>query len=208
MDVLLPELSTATVETRAASLVAFIDAASPFTDYRVTTMCGIPRIRLDGTAGDWATIARHAGALRTVFAAHLDWYFDELCPVLDTIAEQAAGAALDEAFWRSIYRYESSSGRSNVDGWSTALLGHVRGRRPDGTYELVEKPAQLRGWRTNRHGTSTNLIPSHVSTVDFTWWYLRTDYPMKFVGGVLGVDREDETTLVPRLSYAVVHRPE
>lgn len=207
MDVLLPELSTATAETRAASLVAFMDAASPYHTYGVHSFCGIPRIRLDGSPEDWATIARHASALRTVFAT-LDWYFDDLCPVLDTIAEQAAGAPIDETFWRSIYHYEGGSGRSHVDGWSTVLLAYLRCRTGRGPVKLIEKPAGHSDWRNDRHGIAQGGIPSHVSTVDFTWNFMGTKMPMKFVGGVLGVDLEDECTLVPRLSYAVVHQRE
>ena len=42
---MLPSLSTHTDETLVSSLVTFMDAARPFYDYRVRTLCGIPRIR-------------------------------------------------------------------------------------------------------------------------------------------------------------------
>jgi Domain of unknown function (DUF4419) len=56
MNQLLPEFTTASNEARLAFLIAFMDAASPYYDYHVYTLCGIPRIVLCGelpqTSGD------------------------------------------------------------------------------------------------------------------------------------------------------------
>src|SRR3989338_3392263 len=75
MKHLLPRFSTATPETEAASLIAFMDAAKQFYDYDVMTLCGIPDIRLAGTPTDYFRILSAASMLAEVFAERLGRYF-------------------------------------------------------------------------------------------------------------------------------------
>jgi uncharacterized protein DUF4419 len=195
MQHLLPALSTATVETRAASLVAFMDAASPYYDFRVSTLCGMPEIRLAGEPEDYRKISAAAAQLAEAFSRDLGAYFKKLLPVLKKIADQAAGARLDNAFWMSIYGESSTSGRHTFGGWSTAFIHHTQ----TVSGGLVQKPEREAGVELE-----IGCIPSQVSVVPFVWKYLKREYPMLFAGGVLGVDVIDGA-LAPRLTYAVVH---
>ncbi len=205
MSHMLPEFSTATPESMAASMVSFMDAASPFYEYRVWTKCGIPEIRLLGTPDDWNQLLNEARQLACIFHNDLKAYFEHLIPVLVTLAEQANGAAQDDLFWTSIYKFQSWSGSDLFNGWITAFLYYIQKEK-----QLVVKPANLLDWNACGEGYAfkgfeLGCVPSHVSSVPFVWNYLGTEIPMIFIGGVLGVDDEDGY-LTPVLSYGVLER--
>lgn len=199
MEHMLPGFSTATAESDAASMVAFMDAASPFYDYRVHTLCGIPEIRLLGAPEDWKKLKTAAAMLAEPFAKHLGPYFENLLPVLSTLADQANGAHQDNEFWTSIYKWESESGGPKFNGWIAAFLYYVQ---EDG--KLGVKHDRHFNWKKS-YGLPSGCAPAHVSSVPFIWNYLGADLPMQFVGGVLGLDVEDGY-LTPALSYGVIEK--
>src|SRR6478609_4234406 len=52
-DLFQPAFSTTTPVEASAVLIALMDVVSPYYDFRWVTLCGIPRVRLEGTAQDW-----------------------------------------------------------------------------------------------------------------------------------------------------------
>lgn len=218
MDHMLPGFSTATLETDVASMVAFMDAASKFYDYKTYTMCGIPEIRLLGTPEDWEKLSASAVKLAEIFSKHLGLYFRYLLPVLATLASQANGAPQDDEFWKSIYKFKSDSGTDTFNGWITAFLNYIQTPELKKTRyteasrgELVQKADGLFDWSDmgteaawGMKGLPSGCAPSHVSVVPFIWDYFGTEFPMNFLGGVLGIDNEDGY-LTPVLSYAVLN---
>ena len=219
MEHMLPGFSTETPITRAASLVAFMDAAQKFYDYHTHTMCGIPEIRLLGTPEDYRRIMVAAQQLSERFESRLGTYFHHLLPVLHTLYQQANGAPVDEHFWSSIYKFKSSSGTDRFNGWLSAFVNYVQ--QPEiagGRYQkaqtggLVEKSENAYEWDQiaekafGMPGIDLGSVPSHISTAPFTWHYLGVrEFPMLFVGGVLNVEVVDGA-LMPGLSYAVLHQ--
>ncbi|MEV7601827.1 DUF4419 domain-containing protein [Kitasatospora sp. NPDC089797] len=196
-----PSFSTTTPDDVSTALVALMDVVSPYFDFRWETRCGIPRIRLEGTAGDWALLADRVGGL----AGRFDWlapWFAELRPVLAEIAATAAGGPVDDRFWRSLYKWESLSGGPRVTGWLTALFAHTQ--TPDGP-----RLRQTFGWREaagsayHRDAFAVSDFPSHLSTVPFVWDHLGVERSMLFVGGVLGIEWDGEYVR-PRLGNAVL----
>lgn len=206
MDLFLPRFSTTTVEAQTALLIALMDVVSPFYEFGWVTSCGIPQIRLEGEAADWQSLHCRTDQLAREFGG-LSGYFADLLPVLQTIAETAAGMTPDEEFWRSIYKYDDGSGGPYVTGWIAAFFAYLQtkdGPVFKGQHD-IEDPFNWRrpmyGWGG---GYRTNMFPSHVSTVPFVWDYFGTRYDMTFAAGVTGVDFDDDTFLAPRLGYAVV----
>ncbi|WP_326846935.1 DUF4419 domain-containing protein [Streptomyces kaniharaensis] len=127
------------------------------------SLCGIPRVRLEGTADDWALLASRVGELAEWFEPLGPW-FAQLRSVLKVVARTAAGRPVDEEFWRSLYKWRSESGGDYVSGWITAFFAHTQ--TPSGP--------QLRtgfDWRAQRF--TENAFPSHVSKVPVDW--LRPD---------------------------------
>jgi hypothetical protein len=200
IDAMLPAFSTWTLESRVAALITFMDAASSFYKFRVSSMCGIPRIRLLGTTDDWRKLCESARKLAEPFAAHLAPFFQQLLPVLTKLAEQADPATeIDNDFWVNIYSRESSSGHDSVTGWITAFVHYDRNPSTG-----VVKPL---GASAGEKRIERNHFALHASTVPFTWEHLGTHLPMRLVAGILGVDSRDGF-VTPSLSYAVVRAAE
>lgn len=200
MDHMLPAFSTATPETDAAQMAMFMDVVSPFYDYRVNTLCGIPAVRLLGAATDWEKLLHAAAALSEVFSKHLKPYFDGLLPVLRALVEQAVGAPPNQAFWKSIYKYENQSGGALFNGWSSCFVHYV----DDGQGKLVER-RDKRDWGAKYGGLASGSVPLMWGSVPFEWNCLGTPIPMAFLGGVMATEDRDGF-LTPELSYAVLER--
>ncbi|MBI2030427.1 DUF4419 domain-containing protein [Candidatus Kaiserbacteria bacterium] len=206
MGQMLPEFTTATNESIVASLVAFMDAASPYYDYHTHTMCGIPRIVLFGEASDYRKLVVAATELAQSFQKHLAVYFANLLPVLETIAKTAETGRVDDDFWGQIYKQHEHSGSDRFSGWLTSFLWYVH--KEDyrtKSNPLVIKDTELASWRQIEEGDGidSGSEPSHVSRVPFTWHYFGTEIKMHFIGGILGVDTV-EGALTPSLSYGVL----
>ncbi|GCD97350.1 DUF4419 domain-containing protein [Embleya hyalina] len=190
-DLFQPSFSTTTAADATAVLVALMDVVGPYYDFHWTTLCGIPRIRLEGTDEDWRLLAARVRGLAERFAGLRAW-FAGLCPVLDTIAATVSGDGVDEEFWRSIYKYRSASGGASVTGWINAFLAHRYGD---------SGPVPKDEFGAGR--TAAGHFPSHVSKVPFRWETLAGTFDMGFLGGVLGIERDGEW-IRPRLGTAVV----
>ena len=92
--------STSTAVTRAASQITIMSAMQKYFNYKMYEICGIPQVILEGTPEDWHTIVERTEALRKY---KLDWWVDELLPVLRKI-EKAANGEVDTKFWRGMYK--------------------------------------------------------------------------------------------------------
>lgn len=199
----LPKFSTSTQESDVALLVAFMDAASPFYEYGMSTCCGIPKVRLEGTPEDWRTLVVEAQALSEVFRKDLGTYFDHLVPVLATLARAAKGEDVGTSFWQSMVKVDHGSGGPYVSGWVCAFWNYVCLK--DGNH--VAKDASLYDWTKGGHfhGMNPDDFTSHVSQVPFTWDYYGQQIPMALVSGVTGVELDGEF-YCPRLGFAVVEK--
>ncbi len=205
MSQMLPDFTTATSESNVASLVSFMDAASPYYDYHGYTLCGIPRIVLFGEASDYRKVVNAATELSGNFRKHLSSYFEHLIPVLATIAKAAEGGRINEDFWSRIYKYEDGSGTPSFNGWITAFLWYltqVGDKKQQNS--LVEKESYQFDWKKmERSGISSGSEPAHVCRVPLTWHYFGKEVNLHMIGGVLGVDIAD-AAITPNLSYGVL----
>lgn len=94
------DFSTTTPVTHVASNIMIMSAMQHYFDYSIISICGIPDIYLEGSAEDWKRLIEKTNALRQY---DLDWWIDELEPILKKIAAAAAGEN-DIIFWQSIIR--------------------------------------------------------------------------------------------------------
>lgn len=190
-DLFQPTFSTTTPTDATTTLVALMDVVSPYYRFRWETLCGIPRIRLEGTDRDWRLLAARVRELEGWFEGLRPW-FTALHPVLDSIWAAASGWGVDHPFWRSLYKWESDSGGDRVTGWITALFAHHYS--DDGPI-----PKQSFGVGT----IADEDFPSHISRVPFRWKTPARTLEMAFLGGVLGIGRDSEW-IRPQLGHAVV----
>lgn len=197
MEVMRPGLSTSNFESDATHLISFMDAASKYYQYSMSTMCGIPFFRVDGTAKDWQTIMASVDQLRQLIPALGD-YFGNLLPVLGKIRSTVETGKVDERFWSSIYKIDNGSGGPFANGWFNNLYAHQYSQ----SYK-TGKPIVVLKSRTRETNVKLNEFPSNISSVPFNWNYLGNKIPMGLIAGVTAVEMY-EGVLTPRLGVAVV----
>lgn len=205
-DVLV-DFSTTTVESRTGTLVQFMATASPFFEYHTHTRCGIPEIRLLGTAEDYSRLEDAVRRISRHFNTHLGAYFEALIPVVAKLARQADGEPLDQAFWSSIYKFHSGSGTDKFGGWLSTFVNYVSGNannRWGPPNAIVPKADHCYDWESlgDYGGLCHGSVPSGVSVAPFTWHFLGEKRKMLFFGGIIGIDNVDGY-VTPRLSWGV-----
>jgi hypothetical protein len=194
VDLFLPDFTTTTIADEITLLVALMDVVSPYYDYQMATMCGIPQIRLEGDVSDWELLLSKIEKLAPPFTG-LTGYFIDLVNVLRKIVATVAHPNnINVNFWRSIYKYMNASGGPRVTGWISAFFAHVQTKNGPQLKQKFD-------WR--RQSFSTNEYPSHLSQVPFIWDCLGRKIPMTIAAGVIGVDFVDDTFLAPKLGFVV-----
>ncbi len=194
------DFSTSTPLERAARAFVLLDAYQAFFEYEMMCICGIPWVRLEGTAADWKLVAEKLEALSRF---DLQWWVESLRPVVRGLYRTAMGEP-DPAFWRSIYQQREEHGgyggpTSYVSGWIVRFApylgeGERRSRNPICTGEAKEiYPGELpRGFAQ---------VPFKLDCGD------KKD-KMVALAGILGLE-QDETTLAlkPKILWAVGAEP-
>ena len=130
------DFSTTTPTFVTASEIMMMSAMQHYFDYSVTSICGIPDIYLKGTADDWNHLINKTNALRKY---DLDWWIDELEPILKKFAAAANGER-DIVFWQSVIRKKDvpvegeemcgyRAPREKIDGWIVKFYPYGRYKR-------------------------------------------------------------------------------
>lgn len=198
-ELFLPQFSTGTPETETAILLTLMDVASDYFDYRVSTLCGIPKIRLEGGAEDWIAVVKRTFLLREQFPELRD-YFYNLDMILSQFVDATFGRRTDERFWRSIYKIDGGSGGDRITGWITAFLAYTR--TENGFVRRKDTDWQTDFQKGSWAGLTADQFPAHVSKIPFVWQYYEQKIPMTFGAGIFGIDLEDGF-LVPKLGFGV-----
>ncbi len=201
--------STSTPREIAARRVVLLKAASPYYNFRVGTLCGIPRIELHGTAEDWRWIRERVAGLRQF---NMERRVKALIPVLDAFVAASEGKG-NPAFWKSYYKFSAESGSTFVSGWiNTFFIGEN-----DKTLDVVLAPGfswtappeivEDLGARNMPLALATPSYPSKgVVDVDFMWDYLGKTMPMRLRAGFMGVSQDRESmTLRPVIGWQTLH---
>jgi len=205
-DLLISEFSTTGLVERVACQVAMLDAMQSYFDYSLWTLCGIPRVVLEGTAADWERLVTAAARLGRY---GLEWWMEPLLPVLDQFVAAVRGD-VDVSFWRSIYKHEHMSGSDSVTGWITTLMPYLQDRRTGGAgvrNEYLDWGPRLGDdFDGGLSWLSTDQFPSGLARAPFKWRILeRRTSDMELVAGFVGVRQDRETLAVrPEIGWAVI----
>lgn len=208
VNTMLPAFSTETLASRVASLICVLDAASPYYDFGMRTMCGIPRIVMLGEAKDWTKLVTMVSVLEQEFPA-LKTFWDVLLPTVERLVlefnAEAEGREHDRDFWGQIYKHWGGSGTNAFDGWIANFVAWIaepdQSKMNGDTYLAPSLYIRKTPGQQIEHGTTG----SNVSRVPFDWHYYDKHIPMLFAGGVLDVHVTEDLALQPRLSYAILH---
>ena len=172
----LPRFSTTTEASELAFLAAFCDAVSPYYNY-MTTMCGIPAVKLLGTQEDWtrlhAAFIDMTAALAEIDGLYATWATTTAAPLLKRLSEQFT--APDAAFMGDMFRIErcGSGHLAPAAGWIVDL--HIDA--PEGHYKEVHD------------------FPSHIARVQFTNAETRRQFDLCY--GLLSSTKDADGFLVP-----------
>ncbi len=103
------EFTTSTPITKTVTEICLMDTIQSYFDYYITTMCGIPNIRLMGTVDELSRINQLCKYKLTSFVADLTPIIQDFVNVFEN--------KINLEFWDSIYKYHSMSGSDLITGW-------------------------------------------------------------------------------------------
>lgn len=200
--------STSTPSEIAARQVVLLKAASPYYNYQLGSMCGIPRIELYGSVDDWRWIRDKLAGMRQF---GMERRTKALVPVLDECVAAAEGRA-HPAFWKSYYKYASESGSSYVSGWINVFFVEEGDKLLDTvlatgfSWAAAEvQPSSLGAVNLPLALTTRSYTTKGVVDVDFVWQYLNQTIPMRWRAGFMGVAQDGKSmTLKPVIAWQVL----
>jgi len=106
INVLTPEFSTTTNDSKIVCKLTIMDAFKQFFNYKMMLCgCGIPYLILEGTAEDYRKIISKAHKLRIY---DLDWYIDRIIPHIEKMAEAKEGK-IDVEHFKSIIQVKEKT---------------------------------------------------------------------------------------------------
>jgi Domain of unknown function (DUF4419) len=192
-NILVPTFSTTGVVEKAATEIVLLDAVQSYFEYEVDTLCGIPQIQLEGNIADWQHLLERTIQIDRY---QLEWWVDALIPILEQFVLAVQGNP-DRDFWRSIYKYDDSSGGITITGWITEFFPYLQEER----YVPAKVSFQQ---RYQNEEIQISSFPSGLAKAPFLWKYLETDYEMEFLGGFVGVKQDRHSLFLrPEIGWVV-----
>ncbi len=219
-NLFLPNFSTTGPTEQAAMQIVLLDAMRSYFDYNMTSICGIPRITLEGTLLDWQRLVKRANFLAQF---ELGWWIEPLVPILNEFISAIEGR-INTQFWQSIYQKNSKSGRGDyVTGWVTVFFPYLMNRQTEQVSEknlwIIE--ASKSSWIVeiidqdwlydddldvykDPKGVRTSAFPNGLAKAPFNWQHSEHSYKMEFLGGFVGVYQDHNSlALRPEIGWAV-----
>jgi hypothetical protein len=194
------DFSTSGPVERAARAFVLLDAFQAYFEYEMMCLCGIPWVRLEGTAEDWKLICEKLEALA---AFGLDWWVASLRPVVRHLLRSALGEP-DPKFWKAIFQRRDEQG--GYGGPTRYVSGWILRFAP----WLGEPGRQFRNpiVTGEQREIGPGALPRGFSQVPFFLACGDDKKRMVAYAGILGLD-QDATTLAvrPKIAWAIAPEP-
>ncbi|MFP2910298.1 DUF4419 domain-containing protein [Pyxidicoccus sp. 3LFB2] len=206
------DFSTSTDIERMAGDVVLMDSMSPYFDYEMQCVCGIPRVTLLGTPEDWQAIRRRIDVIAEL---DLAWWTSSLVPIADELVRAAEGRP-SRKLWKELYKPQKAYAEDQAAGWIARLFPYVGG---NGRYEtrnpllamphaklMVDCERETRGGGAYKGpGVAPSRVPSGLSSVALQVEDLSqgTRDTWSLEGGVLTVEVDADGALVPKAGLVV-----
>lgn len=202
------DFSTTGDVERVASEILLMDTYSPYFDFAVESVCGIPELTLLGEAGDWRQMRERVDVLAEL---DLGWWTSSLAPILEKLSDASEGRP-DAKFFRDIYKPQDAYGGEIIVGWSARLYPYVAsGGRFEQRNPLLEHPLDFRPPKRKKSpwydgvGIRTGDVPGGLGTctvkVDDAITGRR--YSLELKGGLVGVEVDADGRLAPCAGWTV-----
>jgi len=170
--------------------------ASEYYSFSVYTLCGIPKIRVNGKKEDWLLLKDSFDKLATQL--DMPWWSKALDPVLDEFINIFDGK-IDLDHWKKIYKFfePEGCGGSYFNGWISRFFPYTKETDLDS-----EKYVK----RTNWEGLlDFENVPKGITFIDIKWNYLGKKIPMKLYTGFIGTQVDTtKNTIKSARGYALV----
>jgi hypothetical protein len=191
------EFTTSTPITKTVTEICLMDTMQSYFDFSVSTMCGIPNIRLMGTVDDWKLILSKINQLSkyklTSFVADLTPIIQEFVNVFEN--------KINFEFWDSIYKYHNMSGGDLITGWINKFFPYIT------TFEYSDEKLISKITKCDDYSyLSFKNFTSGLSNVPFIWNYLSETYKMQLTGGFIGVGKTDDGFIRPVKGYYITEK--
>ncbi len=212
------DFSTSTDVERLASEIVLLDAYSPFYDYGISCVCGIPELTLTGSPEDWRSIRARIDALAELTqGSSIAAWPAHLGAVVKRLIAASEGRP-DRAFFQRIYKPKTAYGAERVTGWIAWLYPYVgvSGRYDTPNPLLAHAPdAPLPGEDRVRApdavgpdwwggpGITLDMVPPDVSECLFrvTDEVRGTRFDVTLRGGLAAVSIDERDRVVPRAAW-------
>lgn len=188
------EFTTSTINEKIAFEVAFMDSMSNFVEYVVISLCGIPKIEIQGTIQDYEKMISNLTVLKKY---NLAWWIDKIIPIIEEIINTLKGN-INRDFWKSIFKEDDESGGPDITGWITKFFPYIKVEkglswRKKVKYKTVKNPLLF-----DKPDVFLKLgdFPSGISKVPFKWEYLGESYKMDFMSGFIGIKENPKTNFL------------
>lgn len=193
------EFTTSTIDTKLANQITLMDAYENYFEYIVYYAgCGIPSITLEGTVEDWKKLRLQVANLG---AFELQWWIDELMPLLDEFVEASKGK-VNKRHWRKMFKWHSKKeygAPKIIDGWIVKFFPY-------------DKDAQRLDLKSIGPGIH---LPSEMVQVDVQYLYKESptsteiiEKPLEVWAGFIGAEMQGNFGLRPVISWFVREKSE
>lgn len=189
---------------QAALNLSIMDAMKEYFTFKVSTLCGISKVRLMGTKEDWVHLADKVKGLAEY---DFGWWVDIVHPILNEFVEAFSGK-VNKRFWTSIYKQFSEGGSgavTRVNGWFVNFFPYVEVdcKCQRNTY-LRPLEKILENFVDNGYDhMPLNDFPRGARQVPFVWNYMGAEKKMKFVSGFSGIQINKDGFIHPVVAWAI-----
>lgn len=102
-DIMQANFTTTTKDSRVISQIVLMDAMQKYFDFKMTTMCGVPEIRVSGSKDDWINVKGKTKKIIGIIPELQKWADNGLMNILDHFVD-VFDDKVDKEFWNEIYK--------------------------------------------------------------------------------------------------------
>ena len=193
------EFSTTTALEAAAHAITVMGAFKEFFQYTCGTMCGIPRITLEGTTQDWEKMLVSVDNL-VLLDADLHPWINQVKLILEQFANASQGI-VDRTWWNSFFKENNMSGGPYINGHVVKLFPYLRGSKNLFLNSSLDKDPS--DWSS----ITGDQFPTSVAKAPVLWKYYNQEFNLEFIAGIVGIGYSEKENLVrPSFGWAVAEK--
>jgi hypothetical protein len=189
-NILTANFTTTTQTSKIVSEITVMETVKEYFDYKVYMLgCGIPKITIEGTVGDWEKVLEKT---KYISKYKLKWWTDELEPILKEIIETKKGN-FKKKFWMNMVKSHTEKkygSPTTINGWIVKFFPYTKeGKKTD--LKPISKIDNL----------ASELVKVPFVLEDAV---SKKTYKMEFWAGFIGLSQNKEDyALKPEIGWAI-----